>query len=128
MRKIIGIVMALCMLFLIAACAADDPVTPPPEAPVTPPPVEPAAPPTQEDDDDADDVDVDEIIADELSFPGRIAIVTNEVSQNEEEFRSAAALVYRYGSDRVIHRTWPVAFAAEGEMMISILMEIASDP
>jgi len=60
-------------------------------------------------------------------FPGKIAIVTNTIDQNEEEFRSADALVMKYGADKVIHRTWPVMFAAEGEMMITVLTEIASD-
>ena len=61
-------------------------------------------------------------------FPGRIAIVTNTFEQNSEEFLSAQALVLRYGSDRVIHRTWPVMFAAEPQLMIRTLEELASDP
>jgi len=60
-------------------------------------------------------------------FPGLIAIVTNTIDQNEEEFRSAEALVARFGEDRVIHRTWPVQFAAEAEMMRSILVDLASN-
>jgi len=64
---------------------------------------------------------------DEAPFPGIIAVVTNTIDQNEEEFRSAEALVARFGEDRVIHRTWPVQFAAEGEMMISILVDLASN-
>ena len=62
------------------------------------------------------------------SFPGKIAIVTNTVDQNEEEFRSAEALVHKYGADKVIHRTWPVNFGAEGEQMITTMREIANDP
>ena len=62
------------------------------------------------------------------TFPGKIAIVTNTVDQNEEEYRSAQALQLKYGTDKVIHRTWPVRFSEEGEMMISILQEIANDP
>ncbi|MCL2873638.1 MAG: DUF3798 domain-containing protein [Defluviitaleaceae bacterium] len=61
-------------------------------------------------------------------FPGRVAIVTNPVEQNEEEYRSAEALVARFGEDMIIHRTWPTMFAQEGETMIRILEEIASDP
>jgi len=60
-------------------------------------------------------------------FPGIIAIVTNTIDQNEEEFRSAEQLVAMFGEDRVIHRTWPVQFAAEAEMMRSILVDLASN-
>ena len=63
----------------------------------------------------------------DVPFPGRIAIVTNTVDQNEEEFRSAAELVDRYG-DRVIHVTWPVQFALEAETMITILRSLAENP
>jgi flagellar basal body-associated protein FliL len=62
---------------------------------------------------------------DEL-FPGVIAIVTNTIDWNEEEFRSAEALVNRYGADKVIHRTWDAYSAIEAEM-ITILTEIASN-
>jgi len=58
----------------------------------------------------------------------KIAIVTNTVDQNEEEFRSAQALVAKYGEDRVIHRLWPTLFAQEGELMISVLGNLAADP
>ena len=61
-------------------------------------------------------------------FPGTIAIVTTVREQNEEEYSSAEALVRRYGSDRVIHRTWPYYFAFESERMRLILMELASKP
>ena len=95
MKKVISIVMVLCMLFVFTAC---DTVA------------GPAAP-----------------AAADGPFPGIIAIVTNTIDQNEEEFRSAEALVNRFGEDRVIHRTWPVYFATEPEMMRTILVEIASD-
>lgn len=58
----------------------------------------------------------------------KIAIVTNTVDQNEEEFRSATVMIEKYGEDRIIHRTWPVNFTAEGEQMVTILRDIASDP
>jgi len=62
------------------------------------------------------------------SFPGKIAIVTNDVSQSEEEFRSAEAIVAKYGEDKIVHRTWPTNFAVEGEQMITIVAQIAADP
>ncbi|HRV97992.1 MAG TPA: DUF3798 domain-containing protein, partial [Aminobacteriaceae bacterium] len=50
---------------------------------------------------------------------GKVAIVTNTVSQNEEEYRSAQEMVAKYG-DRVVHVTWPDNFMAEQEQMVSV--------
>ena len=125
MKKLIGIILALGLLFVFAACAQQDaPVTP--DAPDTPAVVQPPAPPAA-DDDDGEEPPAPAVPADDVPFPGRIAVVTNTVDQNEEEFRSAAALVARYG-DRVIHVTWPVQFALEGETMITILRSLAENP
>ena len=121
MKRIIGALLVLVMLFL-AACAQP---TPPPAADGGGQSAQ-QQPAQQE---PADDNDDDEpAAANDEPFPGRIAIVTNTVDQNEEEFGSAEALVARFGEDKVIHRTWPVLFAQEGEMMITILQEIAADP
>jgi hypothetical protein len=46
----------------------------------------------------------------EEPFPGVIAIITNTAEQNREEFRSAQALQMKYGTDKIVHRTWPVLF------------------
>ena len=59
---------------------------------------------------------------------GKIAIITNTVSQNEEEYRSAEFMVEKYGSDRVIHATMPDNFMAEQEQFISVVNKCASDP
>ena len=129
MKKILCIVLAACFLFAIAACAVE---TPPPPAPADPAPA-PADPAPAAPDDPAPaapgDEDVTPVEPEETEdFPGKIAIVTNTVDQNEEEYRSAEALQAAYGVDKVIHRTWPVNFGEQGEMMISILQEIANDP
>lgn len=58
---------------------------------------------------------------------GKVAIVTNTVSQNEEEYRSAQDMVEKYGSDKIRHETWPDNFSTEQEQMVSILTNIASD-
>ena len=140
MKKAISIILAICMVaVLAAACAADAP--PPPPPPATPPaadaaPAEqppatgdaPAQQPPAAGDTPAAAADPPPGETIEAPFPGRIAIVTNTLDQNEEEFRSAEALVDRYGPERVIHATWPVMFAAEGEMMITILSNLASIP
>ena len=59
---------------------------------------------------------------------GKIAIITNTVSQNEEEYRSAEFLVEKYGADRVIHDTMPDNFMTEQEQYISVVNKYGSDP
>ncbi|MCL2227665.1 MAG: DUF3798 domain-containing protein [Oscillospiraceae bacterium] len=131
-KKIVLCILALClMLPLVAACGNDTPAADPPAAGGQPPATEPpATEPADTADDPADEPDdaaePAEPVVDE-PFPGIIAIVTNTVDQNEEEFRSAEALLNRYGPDRIIHRVWPVYFATEPEMMVTILTEIASN-
>ena len=61
------------------------------------------------------------------AFPGKIAVITNTVDQNEEEFRSAEALQAKYGANKVIHVTWPVNFMAEQEQMVTTVTRIAAD-
>ncbi|MCL1863956.1 MAG: DUF3798 domain-containing protein [Defluviitaleaceae bacterium] len=121
MKKALGLILALCMLFVVTACSSDE-ATPTPvdsgnQVVDTTTPADTTAPTTEDTTPAVDDA----------PFPGIIALVTNTVDQNEEEFRSAEALVNRFGSDRVIHRTWPVYFATEPEMMLTILVEIASN-
>ncbi|MCL2420971.1 MAG: DUF3798 domain-containing protein [Defluviitaleaceae bacterium] len=129
MKKAISIILVLSMLLVVVACAA--PAAPAPAADPEPAPVveEEPAPVVEEEPApiEADEPEEADEVVEDAPFPGIIAVVTNTVDQNEEEFRSAEALVNRFGADRVIHRTWPVYFATEPEMMITILTEIASD-
>ena len=122
-RKLINFATMLTVVFALVACAtapqADSAPTPAAAPQADPAPTPAAAP-------QADPTPTPDVLDDAL-FPGIIAIVTNTIDQNEEEFRSAEALVERFGADKVIHRTWPVYFATEPEMMITILTEIASD-
>jgi hypothetical protein len=60
-------------------------------------------------------------------FPGKIAVVTNTVDQNEEEFRSAEQLIRKYGADKIVHVTWPVNFMAEQEQMVTTVARLAAD-
>ena len=60
-------------------------------------------------------------------FPGKIAIVTNTVSQNEEEFRSAENFVAKYGANKIVHVTWPDNFMAEQEQMVTTVARLAAD-
>ena len=132
MKKILGVLLVLCLMFTLVACVTEEPAPPANQGggnqttdsgssnqgttdsgssnqgstdqgtPVDPGPVE--------------------------DFPGKIAVVTNDVSQSEEEFRSAEALQVKYGADKVIHRTWPANFVQEGEQMITTVQQIAADP
>lgn len=58
---------------------------------------------------------------------GKVAIITNTLSQNEEEYRSAQQMLEKY-PDRIIHELWPDNFMAEQEQMVSIVTKIASNP
>ena len=119
MKKAIGVIMLLCLMLAIVACSREEEPAALAQDQATPTPA--AAEPGNETE------EPEAPATDEAPFPGIIAVVTNTIDQNEEEFRSAEALVARFGEDRVIHRTWPVQFAAEGEMMISILVDLASN-
>lgn len=59
---------------------------------------------------------------------GKVAIITNTVSQNEEEYRSAQFMVDKYGKERIVHELWPDNFMTEQEQMISVLSKLAADP
>lgn len=58
----------------------------------------------------------------------KIGIMTQTVSQGEEEYRAAEEMVQRYGKDRVIHVTCPDKFMDEQETTISQILSMASDP
>ena len=123
MKKILSIILALCLVFAVAACASETPATTTPAAPAPadPAPADPApADPAPEDPTPEDPPE-------NFNENWKIAIVTNTMDQNEEEFRSAQATVLKYGEDRVIHRVWPTLFTQEPELMISILGNIAAD-
>ncbi len=58
----------------------------------------------------------------------KIGIMSSTVTQNEEEFRMAEEMVRRYGSDRILHTTYPDRFMQEQETTITNMLEMASDP
>ncbi|MCL1975051.1 MAG: DUF3798 domain-containing protein [Firmicutes bacterium] len=65
----------------------------------------------------------------EKPFPGKIAIITNDITGcSGEEYFSAREIVRKYGEDKIIHKCWPVKFPEEGEEMIRIVQQIARDP
>lgn len=126
MKRIVSLLIALTLVLGLAACgsngggssAASTPAesTPAESTPAESTPAESTPESTQP-----------EAPADG-AFDGKIAIVTNTVSQNEEEYRSAQIMVERYGADKVNHVTWPDNFMTEQEQMVSIVAKIAADP
>ena len=58
----------------------------------------------------------------------KIGIMTNTVTQNEEEFRMAQLLQEKYGNDLVLHTTIPDRFMEEQEITITNMLTLASDP
>jgi len=145
-RRLVCCLLALSMLFAVAACTSEppsdedettvatttnttEPVTTVTETPDEAPVTEPATvtmpvltrPPVTE-------PVVTEPIPYSERFTGKIAIVTNNFDQYEEEYRSAQAVQLKYGADKIIHRTWPADFANEGEQMTAVLQQLAADP
>ena len=72
------------MVFSLAACSK--PAEAPAEKPAEQPAEQPAQTPAAE-----------TPAAEKEAFEGKIAIVTNTLSQNEEEYRSAQQMVEEYG-------------------------------
>ncbi len=58
----------------------------------------------------------------------KIGIMTGTVSQGEDEYRGAEAMVRKYGSDKIIHKTYPDNFMTEQETTVTQILEMAKDP
>ena len=104
MKKLFVLLLALLMVLSLVACGTNQPTQPNP----------PLAPPEEPEDAEP--------------FPGIIAIVTHSIDQNEETYRSAEALVQRFGADKVIHKTWPITFGCGESLTIAMFTELASNP
>ena len=63
----------------------------------------------------------------DMSFPGKIAVVTAHLSVNEDDYYSAESLIVKYGKEKIIHTTRPYDFIAKNEQMTDIVDEIAAD-
>ena len=61
-------------------------------------------------------------------FPGKIAIFSSPIDQNEEEYRAAEQVVAKYGADKVLHATYPANFMAEAEQIITTMLTLGADP
>ncbi|HBC30079.1 MAG TPA: hypothetical protein DC024_02370 [Clostridiales bacterium] len=115
MKRLISLILALMMVLSLAACAQPAQTTPPAEE-------KPA------EEKPAEEKPAEEKPVEEEAFEGIIAIVTNTLSQNEEEYRSAELMVNRYGEDKIMHVLWPDNFMTEQEQMISTIAKIGSNP
>ena len=61
-------------------------------------------------------------------LPFKIGIMTGTVSQGEDEYRGAEALMAKYGEDRIRHVTYPDNFMTEQETTIAQILNLAADP
>ena len=111
MKKTIAMLLALVMVFALAACGA--PATDAPAATEAAPSVTEA---------------VTEAVADATNDNWKIAVLTGTVSQGEEEFRAAEKAVATWGADHIITATYPDNFMSEMETTVSTLVGFASDP
>ena len=107
MKRCIAILLLLTLLLTLISCAAKPVITEVP-APEEQPEETPLPAPEP--------------------FPGKIAIITNDVTCAGEEYIPATHMVGKYGADKIIHDIWPVKFPEEGEQMIRIVQQIAADP
>ena len=58
----------------------------------------------------------------------KIAILTGNVSQGEEEFRAAEKALATYGPEHIVTATYPDNFMSEMETTVSQIVSFASDP
>ncbi len=58
----------------------------------------------------------------------KIGLITGTVSQGEEEYRAAENMVAKYGSDMIIHVTYPDNFMVEQETTMSQITRMGFDP
>jgi hypothetical protein len=61
-------------------------------------------------------------------LPFKIGLMTGTVSQGEDEYRAAEAVVKAYGAEAISHVTYPDNFMTESETTISLLKGLADDP
>ena len=126
MKKTVSLLLAVAMSLSLVACGGGS------KAPAASTPAPAASTPAASTPDaaplawNADDVQgsIDAAVA---ATTGKVAIITNTVSQNEEEYRSAEKMIEKYG-DRVIHDTMPDNFMTEQEQFISVVNKHASNP
>ena len=68
------------------------------------------------------------VMVSSAAYAAKIGIMTMTVSQGEEDYRAAEAMIAKYGKDNVIHATFPDRFMDEQETTISQVVSMAADP
>ena len=99
MKKLIALLMALCMVFALCACGSS---------------AAPAEQPAASEDAAAEDI--------------HIGIVTGSVSQSEDDRRGAEAFQAMYGEDMVKLAIYPDNFTEELETTIQTIVNLSDDP
>ncbi len=123
MKRFLSIFLVLCLLLSIVGCNKP---TEPATGGETPAPAETPATETPATETPAETPAASDVIP--YDGNGKVAIVTNTLSQNEEEYRSAQQMVDKYGEEKILHVLWPDNFMAEQEQMVTTIAKIASDP
>ncbi len=118
MKKLLILLLAMVMVFSLAACGGDTE-----EEPAEPEATEEPAEETAEE--EAEEPAEEEVAEEAGDY--KIGLMTGTVSQGEEEFRAGENLIAEYG-DKVVHVTYPDKFAQEQETTISNLLSLAADP
>lgn len=62
-----------------------------------------------------------------IDFPGKIAIITSHPSVNKNNFNTASLLSKKYGSENIVHVTWPENFINAQKEMTDIVAALAED-
>ena len=115
-RKIISLLCACAMAFVITGCAANTPsVTEAPSQSTEQETSEKPAP-------------TKESIEEEKGADFHIGIVTGSFSQSEDDRRGAQAFQDKYGSDMVTLAIYPDNFTEELDTTIQIIVDLAEDP
>jgi len=60
-------------------------------------------------------------------FPGKIAVVTDHLAVNSDDFHSVDRLIAKYGAEKILHTTWPEGYLAEPKKMIEVITAFAED-
>ncbi|WP_372997208.1 DUF3798 domain-containing protein [Lutispora sp.] len=104
MKRVLAFILIGLMIFSLVACSSPAPAEQPQEQATS------AEPATEE------------------NAKFKIAIYTNTVSQNEEEFRSGEAALEKYGPEMIVTQTMPDNFMKEQETLIANALALVSDP
>lgn len=112
MKKYLSLLLALAMVFALAACGNNnDPAI-----------SQGSAQPT------GGDVTTDQPSAEPSTDDWHIGIVTGTVSQSEDDLRGAEAIQQMYGAEKVKLATYPDNFTEELETTIQTIVNMSADP